>query len=232
MFSAAGGLGVAGAVAGAGLPPTSTAAGVVTSIDGLYSVTVNASGTTVAALAGTVELKDKDGKTIKVDVGTGKVFDANGNMSTKTLAQIVADEKSAGTAGGANSVTSSLALALKTVADNTAAGTYGANATNILSSLTKVLVAANPDAASSYVATAVTAITSSNSGATNKADAAAAIVKGSGVAAGSAAAVAATNAAAANGVTVTVTTTTPIVFTTPITPVEITAIVSPSGGNK
>lgn len=208
-----------------------------------FTVTVNAEGTTVANLAGDISLTDAQGNTTKVDVGTGAVIKPDGTTDSRSLAQIVADEKAAGTAGNANSVTSSLSGALKTAADEVKAGAQGADGGLAkLASVVKVLSAANPSAAADYVKMAVDAVTGGSSNVVDKATALAAIVEAASgsLSADQLAAVktAAIAAGANNGLTNATRATEvgaargtgDIKISTPLTQVDPT-VISPSGGN-
>jgi len=221
---------------------TQTSGGTVDSKDGIYTVTVAPTGTTVAALKGTVTLTKADGTVMTIDIGTGMVIAADGTTTTESLASIVAAEKAAGNTTGASSVTAALGQALQTVADNTKAGAYGNGGVTLLASLVKVMSAANPDSMADYVGTAVSAVTSSGSGATDKSAAAMAIAQAATSTipgrANGVATTAAIKAANANGVKVTamdarlvgeVNDYTATGKDTPITPVDPTTItVSPS----
>jgi hypothetical protein len=114
--------------------------------------------TTVAALAGQVTYTDAAGNVTKIDMGTGVLIDKNGNKTTKTLADIIAAEKAAGTSSGPDSLTSVLNNVVAHLAINTASGKYGVNSGALLAAAVKVASTANPEAAVSYAQTSIAAI--------------------------------------------------------------------------
>ncbi len=199
----------------------SAAGGTVTSTDGAYAIAINGSSTTVAALAGTVAFTTASGEVLNIDIGTGLVIGADGKTSTQSLKSLI-------TAEGANGpLATALKEVLATVSANAARGDYGKGATSVLAALTKVLSQANPEGAADYVAQATAAVTSPNSGAEDKALAAQAILEASGQQNNAEVRTASATAAQSNGVTLSLLK--PLIYTTPITPID-PAVVSPSGG--
>ncbi len=125
------------------------------------SVSIDKDVTTIAALAGKINYTAPDGTVTAIDISTGLIIAADGTKTTKTLADIVAAEKAAGTADKPNSVTAGLSQAINQIAANVSKGDYGTAGSALLSAVVKTAATANPSATAAYTAVSVNAIAKS-----------------------------------------------------------------------
>ncbi|HWA84633.1 MAG TPA: FecR domain-containing protein [Opitutus sp.] len=187
-----------------------TPKGVAAARGTVYGVTVQASGTTVATMSGTVTLNLGNGVTVDIPLGTAVV---PGSDTAQALSQALI-------ASGQTGVTVSdlLQQAVQVVADNVAARTSAVSdpgvAATALAAVVSAASSAMPDQAGTFTQIAVQAATS-----TGNTAAADAVVQ--------AALQAAPNSAAAIQQAAPSVSTTPAPATTPITPVDPT-VVSPT----
>lgn len=150
-----------------------TPKGVAAARGTVYGVTVNAQGTSVATLHGTVTLNLGNGITVNIPLGSAVV---NNSETLTSLAAAIA-------ASGQEGLTVSQLLqeAVQVVADNVAANTSAAGggdtATTVMAAVVGAAAAADPANAASFTQTAVAAVTSSTSATGGNASAVAAVTE-------------------------------------------------------
>jgi hypothetical protein len=150
-----------------------TPKGVAAARGTVYSVTVTQTGSSVATLSGTVTLTPVGGGTpIVIDIGSGMIVGADGNVTTTSLASLVQAEAAAGTGGAEGSMTNAVAAAVTAVtaavANNsissvTAGSTDAGTAVTVLAAVVNVASQANPSSAATFAQAAVTAVTAPTS---------------------------------------------------------------------